>query len=115
MPACTVARSQADIDRGLAAAAGSGQAAPALPKGMSMETAEMIERALREADGTLSATECAVLTGVSRVSVRRYLEHFRTVGRAEVSLRYGVTGRPERRYRFRDLPGRLRPNDQARA
>ncbi|MCF2127919.1 response regulator [Strepomyces sp. STD 3.1] len=109
----TVVRSQADVDRVLAGAAPT--AAPALPKGMSVETAELVERTLREADGTLSASECAALTGVSRVSARRYLEHFHTVGTAEVSLRYGVAGRPERRYRFRGavtglaLPPAARP------
>lgn len=94
----TVVRGQADVDRVLAGAAA--PASPVLPKGMSAETAELIERTLREADGSLSATECAGLTGVSRVSARRYLEYFHTVGSAEVSLRYGATGRPERRYRF---------------
>ncbi|WP_328559120.1 response regulator [Streptomyces coelicoflavus] len=97
----TVVRSQADVDRVLAGAAAQAATAPALPKGMSVETAELVERTLREADGTLSASECAALTGISRVSARRYLEHFHTVGSAEVSLRYGVAGRPERRYRFR--------------
>ena len=96
----TVVRGQADVDRVLA---GAFVPAPAhtLPKGMSVETAELVERALREADGTLSATECAALTGVSRVSARRYLEHFHCTGSAEVSLRYGATGRPERRYGWR--------------
>ncbi|MBZ6252941.1 response regulator [Streptomyces olivaceus] len=94
----TVVRSQADVDRALAKAA---PAAPALPKGMSVETAELVGRTLRETDGTLSASECAALTGVSRVSARRYLEYFHTVGAADVSLRYGAAGRPERRYRFR--------------
>lgn len=73
-----------------------------LPKGLSAETAAAVEQALSSADtvdGTLSATECAELVGVSRVSARRYLEYFVTTGRAEVSLRYGATGRPERRYR----------------
>ncbi|CAM5737990.1 putative C4-dicarboxylate response regulator DctR [Streptomyces afghaniensis 772] [Streptomyces afghaniensis] len=95
-----VVRGQADIDRVLAGA-GVPAPAPALPKGMSVETAELVQRALREADGTLSATECAALTGVSRVSARRYLEYFHGTGSAEVSLRYGVAGRPERRYAWR--------------
>jgi response regulator of citrate/malate metabolism len=104
----TVVHGQADVDRVLAGAAAPvvASAAPALPKGMSVETAELVERTLREADGTLSATECAALAGVSRVSARRYLEHFHTVGTAEVSLRYGVAGRPERRYRFVGRPPR---------
>ncbi|MEU9356346.1 response regulator [Streptomyces griseoloalbus] len=96
----TVVRGQADVDRVLAGAGAAVAASPVLPKGMSAETAGLIERTLREADGTLSATECAGLTGVSRVSARRYLEYFHTVGSVDVSLRYGATGRPERRYRF---------------
>ncbi|CAM5657834.1 Regulator of RpoS [Streptomyces tendae] len=90
----TVVRSQADVDRVLAGAAAPAAPAPTLPKGMSVETAGLVERTLREADGTLSASECAALTGISRVSARRYLEYFHTVGSAEVSLRYGAAGRP---------------------
>jgi response regulator of citrate/malate metabolism len=72
----------------------------ALPKGLSPETTVLVQRVLRDAgpDG-LSATECAERTGLSRVSARRYLEHFSRTGTAEVSARYGGTGRPERRFR----------------
>ena len=89
---------QSDVDRALARGAAPTTAPAALPKGMSVETAELIERELRAADGSLSAAECAARSGVSRVSARRYLEHFSVTGRAEVSLRYGHAGRPERRY-----------------
>lgn len=94
----TVVRSQADVDRVLAGATAPATLSGALPKGMSVETAELVERTLRDCPDTLSATECARLTGISRVSARRYLEHFHTIGQAEVTLRYGTTGRPERRY-----------------
>ncbi|MEU5342755.1 response regulator [Streptomyces sp. NPDC020766] len=96
----TVVHGQADVDRVLAGATVQASAAGSLPKGMSVETAELIERTLRAAEGTLSAAECATLAGISRVSARRYLEHFHTVGSADVTLRYGAAGRPERRYRF---------------
>ena len=71
-----------------------------LPKGLSPETTALVQRVLRDAgpDG-LSATECAERTGLSRVSARRYLEHFSRTGSAQVSARYGGTGRPERRFR----------------
>ncbi|MBC2959954.1 response regulator [Nocardioides deserti] len=69
-----------------------------LPKGLSPETAETVLAALRGA-GELSATEAAEAVGISRVSCRRYLEHFVDHGAAAVRLRYGGTGRPERRYR----------------
>ncbi|MFJ5726859.1 response regulator [Streptomyces paradoxus] len=96
----TVVRGQADVDRVLAGAFAPTPAST-LPKGMSVETAGLVERALRAADGTLSASECAALTGVSRVSARRYLEYFHGTGSVEVSLRYGAAGRPERRYGWR--------------
>ena len=40
-----------------------------------------------------------LVEGLSRVTARRYLEHFVSTGQAEVRLRYGGAGRPERRYR----------------
>jgi response regulator of citrate/malate metabolism len=92
---------QSEVDRVLARAA-SPSAPLALPKGMSLETAGVVERILRSTNATLSAAECAAKIGISRVSARRYLEHFSATGRVEVSLRYGAAGRPERRYRWLD-------------
>jgi two-component system CitB family response regulator len=46
-----------------------------------------------------SAAEVARAVGMSRVSARRYLEHLVAEGHAQVSPRYGATGRPENRYR----------------
>ncbi|TDB71201.1 response regulator [Micromonospora sp. KC723] len=93
----TVVADQADVDRVLSRS-GTQFATSALPRGLSAETAELVERALRDHSGTLSAAECAGAVGISRVSARRYLEHFADTGRAEVTLRYGSAGRPERRY-----------------
>ncbi|MFF0436020.1 response regulator [Streptomyces sp. NPDC004327] len=71
-----------------------------LPKGLAAHTAELVDSVLRAHPEGLSATECAQEAGsLSRVSARRYLEYFAATGRAEVTLRYGGTGRPERRYR----------------
>jgi response regulator of citrate/malate metabolism len=69
-----------------------------LPKGLSAPTAEVVLGALAAA-GELSAGECAAEVGISRVSVRRYLEYFVERGLADVRLKYGGAGRPERRYR----------------
>ena len=94
---------QAEIDAAFTSQPVGRGALEVLPKGLSAETAEAVERALRESRDsreTLSATECAEVVGISRVSARRYLEHFVSLGRAEVTLRYGSTGRPERRYRW---------------
>ena len=95
----TEVHGQEDVDRVFVRAAGAGAGTVALPKGMSAETARLVEGALTGAQGALSATEVADVVGISRVSARRYLEHYVTVGQADVQLRYG-TGRPERLYRW---------------
>ncbi|MBS2937365.1 response regulator [Nocardioides sp. J2M5] len=87
---------QDDIDAVFGAATSAPTAA--LPKGLSPETADAVETALAER-GELSATECAEAVGISRVSARRYLEHFVARGNVTVRLQYGGAGRPERRYR----------------
>ncbi|GAA2547202.1 response regulator [Pseudonocardia hydrocarbonoxydans] len=88
---------QDDIDTVFGARPG---VATRLPKGLTSTTARLVEKVLRDADGDLSASECAERTELSRVSARRYLEHFVETGAAVVRLRYGGTGRPERRYRW---------------
>lgn len=69
----------------------------ALPKGLGAETGRMVLDAVRRT-GEVSAAECAELVGLSRVSARRYLEHYLNAGLLELRLQYGG-GRPERRYR----------------
>jgi response regulator of citrate/malate metabolism len=76
------------------------QAAPAGRGRAAGGEQQLVERVLRVHDGDLSAAECAELTELSRVSARRYLEHFVATGSATVRLRYGGIGRPERRYRW---------------
>jgi len=48
----------------------------------------------------ISALEIAERTGVSRATAQRYLASLAAQGIAEVTLRYGSTGRPEHRYRL---------------
>ncbi|SDQ38779.1 response regulator [Thermostaphylospora chromogena] len=72
---------------------------PPLPKGLSAATCALVADVLRE-NGELSAAETAALTGLSRVSARRYLEYLCVSGRAELRPRYGTAGRPEHRYRW---------------
>ena len=70
-------------------------AAP-LPKGLGGETGRMVLDAVYAA-GEVSAAECAERVGISRVSARRYLEHYLATGQLTLRLQYGA-GRPERRY-----------------
>ncbi|QFZ23702.1 response regulator [Saccharothrix syringae] len=89
---------QADVDEVFGSRP---RSAPVLPKGLSAQTAELVEGVLRERVGGVSAGECASATALARVSARRYLEHFVSTGRAEVRLKYGGAGRPERLYVWR--------------
>lgn len=96
---------QEDLDR-VFGAPRSGQVPPgqakgaAMPKGLTPESAALVRSELEKTGADLSASECAALTGLSRVSARRYLEHFVQEGRAVVRLKYGTAGRPERRYHW---------------
>ncbi len=72
-----------------------------LPKGLGAETGRLVLDAVRHS-GEVSAAECADLVGISRVSARRYLEHYLSTGALELRLQYGV-GRPERRYNLRGV------------
>ncbi|MDT5013924.1 MAG: hypothetical protein QOD39_84, partial [Mycobacterium sp.] len=80
---------------------GSAAISQVLPKGLGAETGRVVLDAVRHA-GEVSAAECADLVGISRVSARRYLEHYLSAGALELRLQYGV-GRPERRYYLRGV------------
>jgi response regulator of citrate/malate metabolism len=69
-----------------------------LPKGLSRATYDLVVRALQNATEPMSASETAAVTGLSRVSARRYLEHLHNEGVVRIMPRYGTTGRPENRY-----------------
>jgi response regulator of citrate/malate metabolism len=89
---------QQEVDRVFATLRGTGPAT--LPKGLGAETLDAVLAALR-ATGGVSAGEMATLTGTSRATARRYLEHQVETGRAVRIPRYGAPGRPEVEYRPR--------------
>ena len=70
------------------------------PKGLAPETLDQVVAALRDV-GTGSAAEIGEACGISRGSVRRYLEHLVDTGRAVRRPRYGTAGRPEIEYQAR--------------
>lgn len=87
---------QGEVDRLFGALWAAGE--PDLPKGHSTTTAELVRKALRSADGPLSAQEVAESAGMSRQTAQRYLKLLERSGRVRLTLRYGETGRPEHRY-----------------
>lgn len=68
-----------------------------LPKGLSPETLELVQEALRRHPGA-SAADIGGEIGISRVSTRRYLEFLVEGGAARRRLEYGSGGRPTTRY-----------------
>lgn len=90
---------QSEVDRALAALR---PAAPAaLPKGLSPDTLETVSELLKAAPAPMSASEVSAALTMSRITVRRYLEHL-TAQRAVVRTpRYGTRGRPELEYAWR--------------
>lgn len=92
------ASTQAEIDALLGALRPA--ASVPLPKGLSAETLGRVSADLR-AHEPVSAVEAAERLGMSRVAVRRYLEHLVTTGTVVRSPRYGAPGRPESEYRLR--------------
>ena len=89
---------QAEIDAMLSAMHPAG--AGPLPKGLSPESLERVNAAIRE-HGPLTSSEAAGRLGMSRVAARRYLEHLVAAGRVDRSPRYGAPGRPQTEYRWR--------------
>jgi two-component system CitB family response regulator len=73
---------------------------PAAPKGQSAVTVRLVSEALRRAAEARTAAEVADELGISRATAQRYLAALAREGAAEMRLRYGVTGRPEHRYRW---------------
>jgi len=73
----------------------------AVPKGRSPQTARLVAEALQSSQTPLTAADVATSLGLSRPTAQRYLADLAAAGRAEVTLRYGTTGRPEHRYAWR--------------
>ena len=77
----------------------------ALPKGLSENTARLVIDALRANTVPITAAALAEVLGMSRVSARRYLEHFALLEEVEVTAKYGDVGRPQNLYRWTGQDG----------
>ena len=79
---------------------GRGRPHTALPKGLSVETMSLVISALAGSDDPLGAEDVAQMTGISRVSVRRYLRHLADSEQAVLVQDYGTPGRPRHRFQL---------------
>lgn len=93
---------QSDIDAMLFR---SEQSAPLheLPKGLTKETLSIVWAAIQETEQTdFSAEDIAFASGVSRVSVRKYLSFLQEAGVLTSDVLYGSVGRPQSRYQIHE-------------
>ncbi|WP_338825794.1 Transcriptional regulatory protein DcuR [Moorella thermoacetica] len=71
------------------------------PKGLQPRTLDLIIQVLKRTfPSALSAHQLAKITGISRVTARRYLEYLLSLGFVAVQCEYGSVGRPLNRYRW---------------
>jgi len=69
-----------------------------LPKGLDRHTLAMIGSCLQEIVEPFTTEELSRQVGISRVSVRKYLDYFCDIGKLEKEASYGAVGRPVFRY-----------------
>ena len=80
-----------------------------LPKGLTPASLAQVAQAILALDEDSFTSETLLpATGMSRVSVRKYLKHLSDAQLLEESFHYGQTGRPSFRYRCLDRPALLR-------
>ncbi|GAA3288764.1 response regulator [Arthrobacter citreus] len=90
---------QSEVDRALAALRPNVPAV--LPKGLSPDTLKAVSELLKTASSPMSASEVSAALTMSRITVRRYLEHLGNQRAVLRTPRYGTRGRPELEYSWR--------------
>ena len=65
-----------------------------IPKGLQSKTSEKILEELKNAPGELTSEELSSMTGLSAVTVRRYLNYLLDIHEAESRVNYDTGGRP---------------------
>jgi response regulator of citrate/malate metabolism len=96
--------SQSDVDSAFASLRSPGELTR--PKGLADATLVAVSDLLRSSKQAFSAAETGQTLGISRVTVRRYLEYLTDDGQVVRMPRYGTPGRPENEYSWRFRSGR---------
>ena len=69
-------------------------------KGICNETFNFVKSTVSKRTGSFSAADIAEETGLSRITIRKYLERMSETGVLETELEYGEVGRPQKRYLY---------------
>ncbi len=72
-----------------------------MQKGLHEKTLQRIKKAIKEYKNTpFTCDELTMKLGISRVTLRRYLEYLSHIGEVEIDMAYGNVGRPCYVYRY---------------
>jgi CitB family two-component system response regulator MalR len=79
-----------------------------LPKGLTKDTLKQIWETIQELKNAPFSTEDVVkVVGISRVSVRKYLNFLKEIGILDVKVIYGTVGRPVYQQEFNRMKQHL--------
>lgn len=73
-----------------------------LPSGVDRHTLEKVKEVMKELKGGISIEEMGEQIGASRTTARRYLEFLVSIDVCTAKHEYGVVGRPERKYYYKE-------------
>lgn len=91
---------QKDVDLAFSSSSGVPPQSRPLPSGLSNITMSLVVATLKTSTTEHTAVSLAELTGISRVSARRYLDFLVKIGWVRIEPRYGEVGRPVNEYRW---------------
>lgn len=91
---------QQEIDQGILTKSVTEQSE--LPKGLERETLLLIVEQLHQINEFATTQQLAKMVGISRVSLRKYLNYLTEIGRVETKLMYQAIGRPVNIYRCKE-------------
>ncbi|KGR82511.1 response regulator [Lysinibacillus boronitolerans] len=90
------------IDRYFGVANQLSSAQKELPSGVDRHTLEKVKEVMKELKGGISIEEMGEQIGASRTTARRYLEFLVSIDVCTAKHEYGVVGRPERKYYYKE-------------
>ena len=91
---------QREIDHGILTKSVAEQSE--LPKGLERETLQLVGEQLQQVNEFATTQQLAQIVGISRVSLRKYLNYLAEIGRVETKLTYRAIGRPVNMYRCKE-------------
>lgn len=91
---------QKGVDVILRHAGGNGRAVLEMPKGLHVETLEMIRQMLRESECPLCSADIQKKSGLSASTVSRYLRYLQETRQVDLKVEYRKQGRPLQYYMY---------------